>query len=142
MKRILYGFPVGVISAVLTQFPGISAAAEQEIPAHRHPFNGPNGGAVEHLGPYHAEFVTQGNVVNLFIRQQDGSPVATSDFRANVVLVSGTVRRASFGLSPAGRHRLSSTASAIGGTNVRAIVTLITPDGLENQAGFAFKRKR
>lgn len=142
MKRILYGFVVGVISAILTVFPGGPAAAEQEISAHGHPFNGPNGGTVEHLGPYHAEFVTQGNTVNLFVRQQDGSPISISDFRANVVLVSGTVRRGSFVLSPAGGYRLSGTASTIGGTNVRAIVTLITPDGLENQAGFAFKRKR
>lgn len=128
----------GGVLAMLALF-AISQAptvrGQEQASIHHHPFIGPNGGIVEDVGPYNGELLVRGMDVSLFLRDHNGRSVDVTGLKANVVVLTGTVRRGSFALSAASRNQLTGSGPHPGG-NLRAIVTLIMPDGRTDQAGY------
>lgn len=126
--------------ALFASIPLEAPSAQERTSEHHHPFIGRHGGIVEDLGPYNAELVVKGADVSLFLIDHSGRSIRTTDLKANVIVVTGTVRRGSFALSAMSDDKLVGRGPHPGAENLRAVVTLTLPNGTSYQAAYQLHR--
>lgn len=100
---------------------------------HDHP-PGPHGGRVEGAGAWHAELVTMGETVTVYLSDGNGKPLAVDGFKAVAILTSGG-KAARVPLLPEGGRMVGRAEAALGERPVGA-VRITAPDGATASARF------
>ncbi|KRR28601.1 hypothetical protein [Bradyrhizobium retamae] len=104
-------------------------------PAGAHSSKGPHGGRFVDAKPYHAELVTKGDIVEIFISDADEKPMNAAGFRGVAIFqVSGKVERIELRLSESGA--LAGKAGEALPEAVKGAVQLTGPDGKTTIARF------
>lgn len=99
-----------------------------------HGGTGPNGGRLEDAGRWHAELVTKGEAVSVYLSDQAGKPLPAAGFKGTAILVSEG-KSARIPLEPEG-GRLAGKASAALGARPKCAVRLVGPEGASASARF------
>lgn len=100
---------------------------------HDHP-PGPNGGRIEGAGAWHAELVTKGEAVTVYLSDANGKPLPVEGFKAVAILKSGA-KAARVPLAPEA-GRLVGRAEAALGEQPSGAVRITAPDGTTANARF------
>jgi hypothetical protein len=104
-------------------------------PAFAHDSKGPNGGRIQDLGPFHAEFTAKDNTVELFVTDTTNKAVAMDGYKGlAIIAVGGKSER--IDLAPATGNKLTGTSTMAIPPNAKGVVRLNAPDGKTSQAKF------
>lgn len=104
-------------------------------PAHDHDHaSGPHGGRIEDAGAWHAELVTQGEAVSVYLSDGSGKPLPVEGFKAVAILKAGTKALRIPLLPESGR--LTGRAEAPLGDRPTGALRLTAPDGATASARF------
>lgn len=96
---------------------------------------GPNGGVQVDAGPYHAELVAAGTVVNIHVTTEDGSVADTAKMSGTaILLIEGKPVRAP--LAPSAPGVLSADMGVTVPADVKGAVQILESDGTTVQAKF------
>src|SRR6188472_4181860 len=97
-------------------------------PAFAHDNQGPNGGRVKDLGPFHAELTAKGSTVELYVTDTTIKAIAMDgDTGLAILAVGGKSER--IDLAPAIANKLAGTSTMTIPPNAKGVVRLISPDG-------------
>ena len=99
-----------------------------------HGSTGPNGGRLEEAGRWHAELVTKGETVSVYLSDEAGKPLPAAGFKGTAILVLDG-KPARIALEPDG-NRLAGTSSATLGERPKGAVRLVGPGGASASARF------
>jgi hypothetical protein len=109
---------------------GTAAIAEP----HGHGEKGPKGGSMEDVAGLHAELLTSGNTISLYLYDEAVKPVSTQGFTASALVTRGKERE-TVKLEPADDNVLRGEAkAAVKGASIA--VTMRTAAGKSGQARF------
>ncbi len=104
-------------------------------PAFAHDNQGPNGGRVKDLGPFHAELTAKGSTVELYVTDTANKAIAVDGYKGLAILaVGGKSER--IDLAPASGNKLAGTSTMTIPPNAKGVVRLNGPDGKTSQAKF------
>lgn len=104
-------------------------------PAFAHDKQGPNGGRVKDLGPFHAELTAKGSTVELYLTDTANKAVTVDGYKGLAILaVGGKTER--IDLAAATGNKLSGTSTVALSPAVKGVVRLNGPDGKTSQAKF------
>jgi hypothetical protein len=104
-------------------------------PAGAHSEKGPHGGRLAEARPYHAELVTNGDDVEIFISDADEKPMNAAGFKGVAIFqVGGKVERIE--LRPGQSGALAGKAGVAVPQTVKGAVQLTGPDGKTINARF------
>ena len=104
-------------------------------PAGAHSSKGPHGGRLTEAKPYHAELVTKGDAVEIFISDADEKPMKAAGFKGVAIFqVGGKAERIE--LRPGGSGALAGKAPSPLQQTVKGAVQLTGPDGKTTNARF------
>lgn len=96
---------------------------------------GPNGGQKVDIGTNHAELVTAGNTLRLFLFDGADRPIPALGATAQAIILAGG-RQATIALAPMGDNFLMGTGDFLAARGMRAVVTLTLPGQRPVQARF------
>jgi hypothetical protein len=99
--------------------------------------NGPHGGDVEDAnpGPFHIETAAKGNMLSVFITDQDGNPSPSAGVTGSAVVLVNKVKTP-VTLAPVSGNQLQGTGDFTAAPDMRVLVTL-TIDGQAQKALFS-----
>jgi len=104
------------------------------VAQHGHGEKGPNGGPIQDVAGVHAELLTSGNAITIYVVDESMKGVATEGYTASALVVRGSEREV-VALAPTPPNILKGSAKkGVGGSAVT--VTLKTAAGKTGQAKF------
>ncbi|WP_161850117.1 hypothetical protein [Bradyrhizobium sp. CCBAU 051011] len=104
-------------------------------PAGAHSAKGPHGGRMAEAKPYHAELITNGDSVEIFVSDADEKPMSAAGFKGVAIFqIGGKVERIELRLSESGA--LAGKAGVAVPQTVKGAVQLTGPDGKTINARF------
>ena len=112
----------------------LALAAAPAGAQHDHAAPGPHGGRVQDAGPWHAELVTRGETVAVYLSDGDGRPLKPAGF-TGVAILKGGAKAARIPLAPEG-DRLAGRAEADLGARPAGALRLTGPGGATASARF------
>jgi hypothetical protein len=105
------------------------------LPAFAHDTKGPHGGRLADAGPYHAELVATGKVVEMFLLGEGDKAVDIQGFKGVAIFnLGGKAERIT--LVPSGKGALSGEAATALPPRPKGAVQLTMPDGKTATARF------
>jgi hypothetical protein len=96
---------------------------------------GVNGGLQVDAGGYHVEALSDGTVLQVWLRDQSDKPVSSAGYKGTAIFVIGG-KPQRITLAPAGENRLSGTSEMPLPAALRGAVQITTPAGSTLQAKF------
>ena len=105
------------------------------VPAGAHETNGPNGGQVVDIGPFHAELAAKGNTVDIYVTDTADKAVPAAGYKGvAILLIGGKSERVV--LEAAGGNRLTGTSGVALPQRPKGVIRLTAPDGKTIQAKY------
>jgi hypothetical protein len=96
---------------------------------------GANGGAQTDAGSFHVEVVSQGSILQVFLRDHDDKAVPTAGYKGTAIFViEGKPQR--IPLAPAGENKMTGTSAVSIPSEPKGAVQITTPTGSTVQANF------
>ena len=104
-------------------------------PAHQHNDGpGPHGGRIEDAGRWHAELVTSGDTVSVYLSDRSGKPLPAAEFSGTAIIVAAG-KSTRIPLAPEG-DKLTGKAAMPLGDRPKGAVRLSGPGGASASAQF------
>ena len=113
----------------------LSLSLTPALAQHSHHHDGQHGGRTAHAGDYHVEMVTKGDLVEVYLEDDNGKPLRATGYKGLAILVAGG-KSQRIVLEPADAARLSGKAPVVLSNKAKGVVQVTLPNGKTVQARF------